>query len=131
MSIDLLELGDLSETRLSTYLARTIRGIAHAAGLHIRHESLMPTIAEKDHPGIQSEITNHTVMPAPASSMSDGQGFALDSFWGGQDEFDLSHFLGLSGGVTQDTDWLDLALRNADPSNLPESSTWDMAFEAE
>lgn len=33
MSIDLLESGDLSETRISTYLAKTIRDISRAAGI--------------------------------------------------------------------------------------------------
>ena len=35
MSIDLLESSDLSETRLATYLAKTIRDISRAAGIDV------------------------------------------------------------------------------------------------
>lgn len=138
MSIDLLELGDLSETGLSTYLARTIRGIGRAAGLNIRRESLkntaiakgsdQPSQAERAGQPPQALMSEQEELSFLGNTLSDSQISDTNSFWGGHDQFDLSYFLGLSGGVAQDTDWLNPALVDGESLDPSSSNVWDLTF---
>lgn len=105
MSVDLLELGDKSETRLSTYFARTIRGISCAAGLAIR-----PDDVREEQPAPEQ----------PPMSLDNGL-YNADTFWAGHDLFDLSCVLG--SGVAPDTDWLDF-------QDLSTTPSWDVMLGA-
>lgn len=114
MSVDLLELGDMSETRLSTYFARTIRGISRAAGLAIRPDDSMTTAGvARDGRGDQPHVPEQPMSLVRADGAGDDGLYDADTFWAGHDPFDLSCVLGLSGvGVAQDTEWLDRTLGN-------------------
>lgn len=110
MSIDLLELGDLSGTGLSTYLARAIPGTARAAGLGIRREGLkntavaegscQPFSAERPGQSPQVLISEQEELSFLGDSLSGNQILDTNSFWGGHHQIDLSYFLRLSGGVS-------------------------------
>jgi hypothetical protein len=109
MSVDSLKLGDISETRLSTYLARTISEISRAAGIKLK----------SDEPSIPNDFATRgyhqeDVLSAPGPGL-----FDMDSFWAADDHFDLSEILGLSGNLGDKTDWLNLAgTGNGDPSEM-------------
>ena len=129
MSVDLLELGDMSETRLSTYFARTIRGISRAAGLAIRPDDPSITAGMA---GDGREDQPHGSEQAMSLESTDGADAGLydaNTSWAGHDLFDLSCVLGMSGGgVPQDTDWLDPALGNLGFFTQPATPSWDMVF---
>ncbi|CAN9241101.1 unnamed protein product [Alternaria alternata] len=127
MSVDLLELGDMSETRLSTYFARTIRGIARAAGLNIRpDDSTATTGLVRDERRDQFNAHEQSMSMGSVDGVGDAGQYDADTFWAGPDLFDLSCVLGLSGsGVTQDTDWLEPALGSF---TRPGTPSWDMTF---
>lgn len=114
MSVDLLEVGDMSETRLSTYFARTIRGISRAAGLAIRPDNSTTTAGvARDGRADQAHAPEQSMPLVSADGAGDTGLYDADTFWAGHDPFDLSCVLGLSGvGVAQDTEWLDPALGN-------------------
>ncbi|CAP97289.1 Pc22g00010, partial [Penicillium rubens Wisconsin 54-1255] len=121
MSVDLLEVGDMSETRLSTYFARTIRGISRAAGLAIRPDD-STTIAgvAGDGRGDQPYVPEQSMSLVSADGIGDAGLYDAETFGAGHDPFDLSCVLGLSGvGVAQDTEWLDPALGNLGPFTQP------------
>ena len=130
MSVDLLELGDLSETRLSTYFARTIRGISRAAGLAIRPDDSATTAGEaRDGRGDQAQVPEQSMSLVSAGSAGDAGLYDTDTFWAGHDPFDLNCVLGLSGvGTAQDTDWLDSALGDLGPYTQPPTPWWNMVF---
>jgi hypothetical protein len=121
MSVDLLEVGDMSETRLSTYFARTIRGISRAAGLAIRPDDSTTTAGVAgDGRGDQPYVPEQSMSLVSADGVGDTGLYDADKFWAGHDPFDLSCVIGLSGvGVAQDTEWLDPALGNLGPFTQP------------
>ncbi|KAJ5378891.1 hypothetical protein N7509_012010 [Penicillium cosmopolitanum] len=129
MSVDLLELGDMSETRLSAYFARTIRGISRAAGLAIRPDDSTTTAGVAgDGRGDQSCVPEQSMSLVSADDVGDAGLDDADTFWAGHDPFDLSCVLGLSGvGVAQDTEWLDPALGNLGSFTRP-ATPWNMIF---
>ncbi|KAJ5979535.1 hypothetical protein N7501_002877 [Penicillium viridicatum] len=129
MSVDLLELGDISETRLSTYFARTIRGISRAAGLAIRPDDSTTTAGVAwDGRGDQPYVPEQSMSLVSADGVGDAGLYDADTFWAGHDPFDLSCVLGLSGvGVAQDTEWLDPALGNLGSFTQP-ATPWSMIF---
>lgn len=129
MSVDLLELGDMSETRLSAYFARTIRGISRAAGLAIRPDDSTTTAGVAgDGRGDQSCVPKQSMSLVSADDVGDAGLDDADTFWAGHDPFDLSCVLGLSGvGVAQDTEWLDPALGNLGSFTRP-ATPWNMIF---
>ncbi|CAN9403101.1 unnamed protein product [Alternaria alternata] len=130
MSVDLLELGDMSETRLSTYFARTIRGIARAAGLAIRPDDATATTGVVPHErGGQSHTHEHSISMGSVDGVGDAGQYDADTFWAGPDLFDLSCVLGLSGsGIEQDADWLEPALGSF---TRPGTPSWDLIFGAQ
>ncbi|KAJ5814476.1 hypothetical protein N7474_006253 [Penicillium riverlandense] len=130
MSVDLLELGDMSETRLSTYFARTIRGISRAAGLAIRPDDSTTTAGVAgDGLGDQPHVPEQSTSLVSADGAGDGGLYDADTFWAGHDPFDLSCVLGLSGGgVAQDTEWLEPALGNLGSFTQPTTPWWNMIF---
>ncbi|CAI7581146.1 unnamed protein product [Penicillium viridicatum] len=129
MSVDLLELGDMSETRLSTYFARTIRGISRAAGLAIRPDDSTTTAGVAwDGRGDKPYVPEQSMSLVSADGAGDAGLYDADTFWAGHDPFDLSCVLGLSGvGVAQDAEWLDPALGNLGSFNQP-ATPWNMIF---
>ena len=81
MSVDLLELGDMSETRLSTYFARTIRGIARAAGLAIRPDDATATTGVVPHErGGQSHTHEHSISMGSVDGVGDAGQYDADTF---------------------------------------------------
>ncbi|KAH7390063.1 hypothetical protein BKA64DRAFT_112325 [Cadophora sp. MPI-SDFR-AT-0126] len=131
MSVDLLELGDMSETRLSTYFAQTIRGISRAAGLAIRPDDSTTTAGVAgDGGGDQPHVPEQSMSLLSAEGTDDTGLYDADTFWAGHDPFDLSCVIGLSGvGVAQDTEWLDPALGNLGSFTQP-ATPWNMIFGA-
>ncbi|KOS47919.1 hypothetical protein ACN38_g1123 [Penicillium nordicum] len=129
MSVDLLEVGDMSETRLSTYFARTIRGISRAAGLAIRPDDSTTTAGVAGYGrGDQPCVPEQSMPLVSADGAGDAGLYDADTFWAGHDPFDLSCVLGLSGvGVAQDTEWLDPALGNLGSFTQP-ATPWNMIF---
>ncbi|OCF39443.1 hypothetical protein I317_06767 [Kwoniella heveanensis CBS 569] len=94
MSIDLLEAGELSETKLSTYLAKTIRDIARAAEIS-GLGSVSEEIAETRPP---SNRNSEPPQPDPATSAGpDLSMFDIDAFLGFESQLDLNYLLGLPG----------------------------------
>ncbi|WVR05443.1 hypothetical protein IAU60_002459 [Kwoniella sp. DSM 27419] len=94
MSIDLLEAGELSETKLSTYLAKTIRDIARAAEIGGFGRT------ESEDSGDSRPPSAHASMPPQpdvASNAPDLTGFEIDSFMGFENQLDLNYLLGLPG----------------------------------
>jgi hypothetical protein len=130
MSVDLLELGDMSETRLSTYFARTIRGISRAAGLAIRPDDSTTTAGmAREGRGDQPHVPEQSMSLVSAEGVGDAGLYNANTFWAGHDLFDLSCVLGLSGGgAAQDTDWLDPALVNLGSFTQPATPSWDTIF---
>lgn len=131
MSVDLLELGDMSETRLSTYFARTIRGISRAAGLTIRPDDSTTTSGIAwDERGNQSQFPEQSISTATVDGADDGGVFDADTFWAEHDPFDLRCVLGLSGGagIVQDTDRFDSALGSLGTFTQPATPWYDMTF---
>lgn len=130
MAVDLLELGDMSETSLSTYFARTIRGISRAAGLAIRPDDSTTTAGGAgDGRGDSPHVPEQSMSLVSADGAGDAGLYDADTFWAGPDPFDLNCLLGLSGGgVAQDTDWLDPALGNLGSFTQPATPWWNMTF---
>lgn len=131
ISVDLLEFGDMSETRLSTYFARTIREIARAAGLTIRSDEPTNTAGVSgDGRGDQPPVPEQSMPLVNADSAGDAGLYEADTFWAGHD-FDLSCVLGLSGvSVAQDTEWLDPAVGNLESLTQPATPWWNMILGA-
>jgi len=107
MSVDLLESADVSETRMSTYLAKTIKDLSRAAGILNIGNASAPTpapavvVAKED-----EQITKNTDIPLfdPTLGFEDGSngnvdagGFNMDDFFQLENELDLSYLLGLPG----------------------------------
>ena len=131
MSVDLLEVGDMSETRLSTYFARTIRGVSRAAGLAIRPDDTSAAgNAAGAAPGEQPPVPEHAMPLAGADGTDDAGLYDADTFWAGHDPFDLSYVLGLpgGGGVAHDTEWRDPAMGNLGHFIQPPTPWWNMIF---
>jgi hypothetical protein len=130
ISVDLLELGDMSETHLSTYFARTIQGIARAAGLAIRPDDATATAGVGPHErGGQFHAHEHSISMGSVDRVGDAGHYDADMFWASPDLFDLSCVLGLSGsGIEQDADWLEPALRSF---TRPGTPSWDLIFGAQ
>ncbi|KAK8869531.1 hypothetical protein IAR55_000097 [Kwoniella newhampshirensis] len=96
MSIDLLEAGELSETRLSTYLAKTIRDIARAAdiggiGQPDGEEDLGPSRPQSAHASLPPTFDS----TQPTSSVLGA--FDMESFLQFESQLDLGYLLGLPG----------------------------------
>jgi hypothetical protein len=122
MSVDLLELGDMSETRLSTYFARTIRGMSHAAGLTIRLDEHTNIAGAEEGWGGQTQVPEQSMSLASADGAGDAGIYDADTVWAGHDPFDFSWVFGLSGsGMGQDPDWLDPAQGNLRSFSQPGS----------
>jgi len=103
MSIDLLELGDMSETRLSTYLAKTIREISRAAGIVLSGNDVVEN-------GHVTAGGSRPPLAYPADGVGDvsggangngvaGSGFDLETFLGLENHYDIGHLLGLPGTI--------------------------------
>lgn len=111
MSIDLLQTGELSETRLSTYLAKTIRDIARAAGIN----GLGPRDSAEDS-GWESRPQSAHGSGTSATGVVSGSGqatgalgdgadnapppelpFDMDTFLQFESQLDLGYLLGLPG----------------------------------
>ena len=101
MSIDLLESSDLSETRLGTNLAKTLRDVGRAAGISGlgRDDASDETSVERR--GDERPQANTGATPAPTfdfnvPTFATGNQPNLGDFFQSQDELDLSYLLGLS-----------------------------------
>lgn len=124
MSVDLLESADMSETRLSTYLAKTIRDISRAAGIVV--PGISP-IDYEDPSAVDSRPHTATSYPHPPAldallaqgngsdganvteggtttmshTQSNGNGngeiFDLENFLQVESQLDLGYLLGLPG----------------------------------
>ena len=94
MSIDLLESADISETRLSTYLAKTIREISRAAGI-----SGIGTVEYDDQETGTGELRSHVsgVYPGQVEGEPEITSFDLENFLQIENQFDLGYLLGLPG----------------------------------
>ncbi|WVF71872.1 hypothetical protein IAT40_006682 [Kwoniella sp. CBS 6097] len=93
MSIDLLEAGELSETKLSTYLAKTIKDIARAAeigGMGSGSEDAPETRPP-------SNRNSEPPQPDPTNAGPDLSVFDIDAFLGFESQLDLNYLLGLPG----------------------------------
>lgn len=98
MAVDVLESGDLSETRLSTFLGRTIRDIARAGGIKGLGTTPVPPgsapnsqSGRSDHPEGEGEGNMQPVYE------QDLPAFDLDSFLGFEHHLNLESLLGLPG----------------------------------
>ncbi|WVQ87185.1 hypothetical protein IAS59_000908 [Cryptococcus gattii] len=112
MSIDLLQTGELSETRLSTYLAKTIRDIARAAGINGLgpRESAEDSGWESRPQSAQGSGASATGVAASGSGQATGASgdgtdnapppdlaFDMDAFLQFESQLDLGYLLGLPG----------------------------------
>lgn len=112
MSIDLLQTGELSETRLSTYLAKTIRDIARAAGINGLgpRESAEDSGWESRPQSAQGSGAWATGVAASGSGQATGASgdgadnapppdlaFDMDAFLQFESQLDLGYLLGLPG----------------------------------
>jgi hypothetical protein len=90
MSVNVLESSDMSETRLSTYLAKTIRDISRAAG--ISGMSPLPR-----HPDLEAQ-SKYTLPPlVPDGSGIVPEALNVNRLLQVDDQFDLGYLLGLPG----------------------------------
>lgn len=99
MSVDLLEQGDLSETRLSTYLAKTIRDISRAAGITV--PGLEPADAVDS-----AEVAHGSYAPFGFAQLGNGAANGLDGgngFNGSQTDIN-GHDAGGGAGAGQGAD---------------------------
>jgi hypothetical protein len=122
MSIDLLESSDLSETRLATNLAKTLRDVGRAAGVSGVGREDVPDEAPIGRRGNEPPQANTGSTPAPTfdfnvPASTAGNPASLGDFFQSQDELDLSYLLGLSregdGTLLQNPgDW-----SNSNPGN--------------
>lgn len=101
MSIDLLELSDLSETRLGTNLAKTLRDVGRAAGVSSVGKEDVPDEVSSERRGTDRPLVNAGPTPAPLfdlsiPNMSAGDHPSLEDFFQSQNELDLSYLLGLT-----------------------------------
>ncbi|KAL0254206.1 hypothetical protein I308_101586 [Cryptococcus tetragattii IND107] len=112
MSVDLLQTGELSETRLSTYLAKTIRDIARAAGINGLgpRESAEDSGWESRPQSAQGSGASATGVAASGSGQATGASgdgadnapppdlaFDMDAFLQFESQLDLGYLLGLPG----------------------------------
>jgi hypothetical protein len=115
MSIDLLESSDMSETRLGTDLAKTLRELGCAAAVSgfdkndVQEEIPLESTRDED------EVPNMGPTPAPLFDFSGpnlrtGNTPGLEEFFQAQNDLDLSYLLGLS--------------RNAEGAFLQDSGSW-------
>ncbi|WWD01078.1 hypothetical protein V866_008016 [Kwoniella sp. B9012] len=146
MSIELLEVGELSETRLSTYLSKTIRDIARAADITGIGFVSAPAIRgyggglekEGSEEGVESRPqSSHTtggpMDPLSASNVEDPSNdltaFEMESFLQFENQLDLGYLLGLPGdgsallpNTQQSTTHNTGSTPNLNNSNNPNSS---------
>ncbi|WVW82755.1 hypothetical protein I302_104766 [Kwoniella bestiolae CBS 10118] len=113
MSIELLEAGELSETRLSTYLSKTIRDIARAAeitgigfgnagsrfGGGVSREGSHDGIESRPHSshasgGVPLPLSSNTGLDDPSNDLA---AFEMESFLQFENQLDLGYLLGLPG----------------------------------
>jgi hypothetical protein len=115
MSIDLLESSDMSETRLGTDLARTLKELGCAAAVpgfaknDVQEELLPESTRDED------AVPNMGPTPAPffdfiGPNLRTGNTPGLEDFFQTQNDFDLSFLLGLSS--------------NAEGAFLQDSGSW-------
>jgi hypothetical protein len=101
MSVNLLESGDLSETRLSTYLAKTIRDVSRAAGIAgIAELSPPPRYSDPEAPESHPHRADSYLAPLTNDNTATGSargGFDLDNFLQVDSQLDLGYLLGLPG----------------------------------
>jgi hypothetical protein len=101
MSIDLLESADLSETRLGTNLAKTLRDVGRAAGIPGLGRDDVPDETSIERRGDERPQTTSGPTPAPTfdfnvPALATGNQPSLGDFFQSQDELDLSYLLGLT-----------------------------------
>jgi len=123
MSIDLLESADLSETRLGSNLAKTLRDVGRAAGIPGLGRDDVPDETSIERGGDERPETTTGPTPAPtfdfnAPGFAAGNEPSLGDFFQSQDELDLSYLLGLTreGDVTllqNGGDWSNNNSRNS------------------
>ncbi len=87
MSVDLLESADISETRLSSYLAKTIRDISRAAGI----AGMGPVEYADDKPAVDMRTSHTEVIEQEVTP------FDLGSFFQIESQLDMGYLLGLPG----------------------------------
>nr|XP_019013828.1 uncharacterized protein I206_01902 [Kwoniella pini CBS 10737]OCF52609.1 hypothetical protein I206_01902 [Kwoniella pini CBS 10737] len=118
MGVELLEVGELSETRLSTYLSKTITDIARAAELNVvgfreRDRLYAQTLQEADNEeGIDrpqsssglGNLQNSTIYEQNSNTIGSNNNnnneltnFEMDSFLQFENQLDLGYLLGLPG----------------------------------
>jgi hypothetical protein len=101
MSIDLLESSDLSETRLGTNLAKTLKEVGRAAGLlGSSSDDVQDDVSAERRVNAQPSV-NMAFTPAPAFNInmptfSTGEPPNLENFFQSDNGLDLSYLLGLS-----------------------------------
>jgi hypothetical protein len=102
MAVDVLEGADLSETRLSTFLGRTIRDIARAGGIKGLGATPTPAGSAPGSSSGQVPLDAHVgpsdqAAPLGPMGLQDLSGFELDPFLGFENHFNLDSLLGLPG----------------------------------
>lgn len=105
MSIDLLESSDLSETRLGTNLAKTLRDVGRAAGMpHVSKDDDVSAEPPPECRGKDRSRPHSGSTPAPIFDFNvptlTGNPPSLEEFFQSQNELDLSYLLSL----TRDSD---------------------------
>lgn len=101
MSIDLLESADLSETRLGSNLAKTLRDVGRAAGISGLGRDDVPDDTSIERRGDERPQATFGPTPAPTfdfnpPAFASGNPSSLGDFFQSQDELDLSYLLGLT-----------------------------------
>lgn len=115
MSIDLLELSDLSETRLGTNLAKTLRDIGRAAGVSgVGKDDAQDDIPQDrrgdERPPIITGSTPAPMFDVNMPNFNAGNPPNLEDFFQSQNELDLTYLLGLP--------------TDGDRSLLPDGGNW-------
>jgi hypothetical protein len=115
LKIDLLELSDLSETRLGTNLAKTLRDIGRAAGVSgVGKDDAQDDIPQDrrgdERPPIITGSTPAPMFDVNMPNFNAGNPPNLEDFFQSQNELDLSYLLGLP--------------TDGDRSLLPDGGNW-------
>lgn len=103
MAVEVLENADLSETRLSTFLGRTIRDIARAAGIQGLGMTPAPassaSISSSGRPlgGGDESAADFAPHAVPMAFDQDLSAFDLDPFLGFENHLNIESLLGLPG----------------------------------
>jgi hypothetical protein len=84
MSVEILESSDMSETRLGSYLAKTIREIGRKTGVDEQTEAFDP-----------HSLFSANYLPVADSGALNDDVFNIEDFFLGQADFDLKYLLGL------------------------------------